>query len=109
LLGFVERNGIDTKYLGCIDAAGDATGTHLLGNGTTRAGTGAVIFVGHNEYWSDAMRSCFETAKAGGVHVFSCAGNEVFWRTVGSSPDSDGRPRVQEWCKALSAARGSPG
>lgn len=108
MVRFVERNGVDVKYYGCIDAAGDSTGTHLRG-GSGRAAVKAAMFVGHNEYWSDAMRAGWETAKANGVSVFSCAGNEVFWRTVGSSADSAGRPRVQECYKSTIASRGSTG
>jgi hypothetical protein len=109
MLRFLERNGYDVKYYGCIDAAGDATGTHLTGNGSTRGGVGAAMFVGHNEYWSDGMRAGWETAKAAGLSVFSCAGNEVFWRLVGSANDADGRPRTWECYKSTIAARGSTG
>jgi hypothetical protein len=109
MLRFIERNGIDVKYYGCIDAAGDSTGTHLKGNGSTRAGANAAIFVGHNEYWSDAMRSGWEAARDAGVSIFSCAGNEVFWRTVGSNNDSDGRPRTIECFKSTIASRASTG
>jgi N,N-dimethylformamidase beta subunit-like protein len=107
MLRFVERNGIDVKYYGCIDAAGDSTGTHLRGNGSTRGAVKAGIFVGHNEYWSDGMRSGWETARDNGVSVFSCAGNEVFWRLVGIDSDSDGRPRTWECYKSTIASRGS--
>jgi N,N-dimethylformamidase beta subunit-like protein len=104
---FVERNGIDTKYLGCIDSGGDPTGTHLRGNGSTRGGTNAAIFVGHNEYWSNSMRSGWEAARDNGVSLFSCAGNEVFWRTVGTLPDSDSRPRLIECQKSTIGGRGN--
>lgn len=109
MLRFVERNGVDVKYYSCLDAAGDSTGTHLRGNGSTRAAVKAAMFVGHNEYWSDGMRSGWETAKANGVSVFSCAGNEVFWRLVGADNDSAGRPRTWECYKSTIASRGSTG
>lgn len=108
MLRFVERNGIDVKYYGCIDAGGDAAGTHLKG-GAGRGGVSAAIFVGHNEYWSNVMRQGWEAARDYGVSVFSCAGNEVFWRTVGSSPDADGRPRLIECFKSTIASRASTG
>jgi hypothetical protein len=108
MLRFIERNGIDVKYYGCIDAGGDPTGTHLKG-GSGRGVCNAAIFVGHNEYWSDAMRSGWEAARDAGVSIFSCAGNEVFWRTVGSSPDSDGRPRIIECYKSTIGSRASTG
>ena len=102
MLRFLERNGINVKYYGCIDAGGDATGS-LLSN------VNAAMFVGHNEYWSDAMRAGWEAFKAAGGNVFSCAGNEVFWRTVGSDTDSGGRPRKFECYKSTIAARSSTG
>ena len=109
MLRFVERNGIDTKYYSCLDASGDATGTHLKG-GSGRAVVKAAIFVGHNEYWSDAMRAGWESARDAGVSVFSAAGNEVFWRTYGSgTPDAAGRPRIYECYKSTIGARGSTG
>jgi hypothetical protein len=107
MVRFVERNGIDAKYYGCIDAAGDSTGIHLAGNGSTRGGTSAAMFVGHNEYWSDGMRAGWEAARDAGVSLFSCAGNEVFWRTYGTNPDSDGRPRTFECQKSTIGGRGN--
>jgi hypothetical protein len=109
MLRFVERNGIDVKYYGCIDAAGDSSGTLLKGNGSTVGGVKAGIFTGHNEYWSDGMRAGWEAFKVAGGSVFSCAGNEVFWRTVGSNNDSSGRPRTWECYKSTIAARASTG
>ncbi|MEV1321949.1 N,N-dimethylformamidase beta subunit family domain-containing protein [Micromonospora arborensis] len=102
MVRFLERNGYDIKYYSCLDAAGDPDGD-LLTN------VGAAMMVGHNEYWSDAMRSGWEAAKAAGTSVFSCAGNEVFWRLVGSAPDSSGRPRTWECYKSTIDSRGSTG
>jgi hypothetical protein len=107
MLRFIERNGVDVKYYGCIDAAGDPTGTHLRGNGSTRAGVNAAIFVGHNEYWSDGMRAGWEAARDNGVSVFACAGNEVFWRLVGTADDAEGRPRTWECQKSTINGRGN--
>lgn len=109
MLRFMERNGIDTKYYGCIDAAGDSGGTLLKGNGSTVGAVKAGIFTGHNEYWSDGMRAGWESFKVAGGSVFSCAGNEVFWRLVGSANDSSGRPRTWECFKSTIAARASTG
>lgn len=100
LLRFVERNGCDVKYYSCLDAAGDPDGDLL-------ATVNAALFVGHNEYWSDGMRTGWETAKAAGMSVFSAAGNEVFWRLVGTNPDSQGRPRTWECQKSSIGGRGN--
>jgi hypothetical protein len=103
MVRFLERNGADVKYYGCIDAMGDPTGARLAGK------VSAVMMVGHNEYWSDGMRSGWEVARAAGVSLFTCAGNEVFWRTVGDQADSVGRPRRIECYKSTIAARSSTG
>lgn len=100
MIRFLERNGIDAKYYSCLDAAGDPDG--LLLNRVN-----AAMLVGHNEYWSDNMRSGWEAFKAGGGNVFSSSGNEVFWRTVGHEPDSQGRPRQMECYKSTIAERSS--
>lgn len=107
MLRFMERNGVDTKYYGCIDSAGDSTGTLLKGNGSTIGGVRAGIFTGHNEYWSNGMRSGWEAFKTAGGSVFSCAANEVFWRLVGSNNDSSGRPRTWECWKSTIGGRGN--
>lgn len=105
-LMFIERNGIDVKYYSCLDAAADPTGSFLLG-GSGRGPVKAAIAVGHNEYWSDVMRAGWERAKNRGVSMFFCASNEVFWRLVGTVPDSQGRPRVWECQKSTISGRGS--
>lgn len=109
MVRFLERNGINAKYYGCIDAAGDSSGIQLIGNGSTRGGTNAAMMIGHNEYWSDGMRSGWEAAVTAGVSIFTCASNEVFWRLVGASNDSSGRPRVWECYKSTIGSRGSTG
>ncbi|MFF0378757.1 fibronectin type III domain-containing protein [Actinoplanes missouriensis] len=107
MIRFLERNGHDLKYYGCIDASADPTGLHLRGNGSTHGGVSVAVAVGHNEYWSDKMRSGWEAARDAGVSLFFSSGNDVFWRTVGSVPDSQGRPRVQECQKSTIQGRGS--
>lgn len=100
MLRFLERNGIDAKYYGCIDAAGDPTGAKL-------ANVGAAMMIGHNEYWSDGMRAGWEAAKAAGTNIFSCAANECFWRLVGTELDGAGRPRTWECQKSTINGRGN--
>jgi hypothetical protein len=103
---FVERNGIDVKYYACLDAAGDATGSFLLGeNG--RGAVKAAMTVGHAEYWSDIMRAGWERAKNRGINMFFCSSNEVFWRLIGSDFDSQSRPRTWECYKTTIDGDGS--
>ncbi len=65
--------------------------------------------MGHNEYWSDAMRAGWEAAKSAGTSLFFCAANEVFWRAVGHGADASGRPRTWECYQSTIASRGSVG
>ncbi|WP_142003583.1 N,N-dimethylformamidase beta subunit family domain-containing protein [Amycolatopsis cihanbeyliensis] len=99
MVRFLERNGYDVKYYSCLDAAGDPDGDLLRT-------VSAAMFVGHNEYWSADMRSGWEAAKERGLSVFSCAGNEVFWRAVGDRRDDEGRPRRWECQKSTINGRG---
>ena len=101
MLRFLESNGYDVKYYGCIDAAGDPNGL-LLRDKVTVA-----LFCGHNEYWSDGMRAGWENAKDNGVSVFSSSGNECFWRMVGDRHDATGRPRRFECQKSTINGRGA--
>lgn len=100
MVRWLERNGYDVKYYSCADAAGDPDG-ELLDT------VSAAMAIGHNEYWSNAMRAGWETAKADGRHLFFCASNEVFWRTVGTDPDGEGRPRTFECQKSTIGGRGN--
>ncbi|MBL8159716.1 DUF4082 domain-containing protein [Candidatus Saccharibacteria bacterium] len=100
MVRFLERNGYDVKYYGCIDAAGDPEGDLLRP-------VKVAMMVGHSEYWSDHMRAGWEAAKQRGTSVFSCSGNEVYWRLVGSDLDASGRPRTWECQKTTINGRGA--
>lgn len=72
MIRFLERNGIDMKYVASRDV--DA-GVSVLNN------TSVAVSNGHDEYWSDGMRDTFESYRDSGNHVIFFSGNEVFWRT----------------------------
>ena len=40
----------------------------------------ALIFVGHDEYWSKEQRDNVEAARDAGVHLAFFTGNEVYWK-----------------------------
>lgn len=72
MIRFLERNGIDMKYVASRDV--DA-GVSVLAN------TKIAVSNGHDEYWSDGMRDTFEAYRDAGGNVLFFSGNEVFWRT----------------------------
>lgn len=72
MIRFLERNGIDVKYVASRDV--DA-GVGVLAN------TSIAVSNGHDEYWSDGMRDTFEAYRDAGGNVLFFSGNEVFWRT----------------------------
>lgn len=72
MIRFLERNGIDMKYVASRDV--DA-GISVLNNTTI------AVSSGHDEYWSDGMRDTFEAYRNSGKHLIFFSGNEVFWRT----------------------------
>ncbi|MGE5298663.1 MAG: N,N-dimethylformamidase beta subunit family domain-containing protein [Acidobacteriota bacterium] len=72
MIRFLERNGIDIKYVASKDV--DA-GVSVLAN------TNIAVSNGHDEYWSDGMRDTFEAYRDAGGNLLFFSGNEVFWRT----------------------------
>ncbi len=69
---WVEQRAYDVGYAADLDLERDpsiATGRRLL------------VFVGHPEYWSVAMRRTLERAIAAGTNVAFFSGNEMLWRT----------------------------
>jgi hypothetical protein len=69
---WVESNGYDVAYAADMD---------LERNPSIVAERKLLLFVGHPEYWSVAMRRTLEAAIADGVNVAWFSGNEMLWRT----------------------------
>lgn len=72
MIRFLERNGIDVKYVASRDI--DA-GVSVIAN------TSVALSSGHDEYWSDGMRDAFAAHRDNGNNLLFFSGNEVFWRT----------------------------
>jgi len=72
MIRFMERNGINVKYVASCDV--DA-GVSVLDNASV------ILSSGHDEYWSDGMRDSYEAARDNGANLIFFSGNEVFWRT----------------------------
>ncbi|MFI6796251.1 DUF4082 domain-containing protein [Streptosporangium canum] len=84
LVRWIEANGYDVSYTSSVDTA--SQGAELLEH---------KIFVssGHDEYWSNEMRSSIQNARDNGVNLIFFSGNEVFWKTRWeNSLDATGTP-----------------
>ncbi|MDO5735300.1 MAG: hypothetical protein Q4P15_02375 [Propionibacteriaceae bacterium] len=64
------------------------TSRGLESNPTTFAGSPAMVFLGHDEYWSVAMRSNVEQLRDRGTNLLFLGANSAFWRIRWST---DGR------------------
>jgi hypothetical protein len=73
LLRYLERTGANVGY---------ATDVDLNAGGTTLARAHALLFGGHSEYWTTAMRAHLERYFATGVNAAFFGGNTMFWRPV---------------------------
>ena len=83
---FLERAGYDVSYTTDLDvAAGGAA--HLL-----RAG--AFLSVGHDEYWTGAMRDAAEAARDAGMPLLFFGANAAYWKARYEAPGPGGIPRV---------------
>lgn len=85
LIRFLERQGYAVKYISSVDLDRDPA---ILNGGT-------FISSGHDEYWSQPMRTNVETWRdeRGGKSIFM-SGNEVLWRTRHATIGDE----VQMWC-----------
>jgi hypothetical protein len=78
---FLEREGYDVSYITDVD-------THQAANLLQHH----VVFlsVGHDEYWSPAMRTHVEDARGRGVHLAFLGAGACYWR-IRFEPNSAGR------------------
>ena len=72
LVWWLEANGYNVSYTTNIDTA--SRGAEILEHKT-------LISSGHDEYWSNDMRTNVEDARNNGVNLIFLSGNEVFWKT----------------------------
>jgi hypothetical protein len=83
MVRWLEREGYDVTYITDVDA--DENVGHLL------RGKG-LLCVGHDEYWSEQMKSNVVYARDHGVGLGFFSGNYVYW-AVELLPDSSGKPK----------------
>jgi hypothetical protein len=79
---WLEREGYDVAYLTDVD-------THRRADLLTRHRV--FLSVGHDEYWSWAMRDHVEAARDRGVHLVFLGANACFWQ-IRLEPDAAGNP-----------------
>ena len=73
-VAWMERAGYEADY--CTDVDLHRAGADLL------APSRVLVSVGHDEYWSDAMRAALEAYADGGGNVAFFSGNTSWWRVV---------------------------
>ncbi|MFD8531156.1 DUF4082 domain-containing protein [Streptosporangium canum] len=84
LVRWIEANGYDVSYTSSVDMA--SQGAELLEHKT-------FVSSGHDEYWSNEMRSSIQNARDNGVNLIFLSGNEIFWKTRWeNSLDATGTP-----------------
>jgi hypothetical protein len=71
MLFYMERKGYDVTYQSDTD-------THIGDGGLLNHK--AVLSVGHDEYWTNAMRTNFETARSHGISLGFFAANAAYWQ-----------------------------
>jgi uncharacterized repeat protein (TIGR01451 family) len=71
LVAFLEQSGYDVSYQTDLDT--DRDPSSLLGHRL-------VLSIGHDEYWTQAMRDAFEAARDQGVNLAFMGANDVYWR-----------------------------
>ena len=79
---WLERNGYDVGYTTDLD-------THQHGERLLAAK--AFLAVGHDEYWSKAMRDAVEQARDAGVHLGFFGANDAYWQ-IRFAPSAAGVP-----------------
>jgi hypothetical protein len=85
---WLERNGYDVGYTTDLD-------THQ--HGERLLASKAFLSVGHDEYWSRAMRDAVERARDAGVHLGFFGANAAYWQ-VRFAPSAAGAPDRVMWC-----------
>ena len=82
LITWLEAKGYDLAYVTDLDTDAGRPSWYPK----------VFVSVGHNEYWSDAMRQNVVDMRAHGVHVAFLGGNDLYWQTrLGASRNGEAR------------------
>jgi len=85
---WAERSGYDLGYATSVDLHAGRVDTSRYA---------ALVFSGHDEYWSKPMRDTVAAAVAGGTHVAFMAANNVYWHTRFEPGAGAGHPVMACW------------
>ncbi|MFB9627332.1 DUF4082 domain-containing protein [Nonomuraea helvata] len=81
MVRWLEANAYDVSYTTNVDTV--TRGAAILGHKVFMSS-------GHDEYWSNEMRSNVQNARDNGVNLTFFSGNEIFWKTRWESSIADG-------------------
>ena len=98
LVTLMEKQGLDINYLTDFDVHSNS---HLF------ASTQTIIVGGHSEYWTEAMRTRFESAVAQGKNLLVFGGNTGYAKTEIDGRKISGRTPYRELGKPESQLLGS--
>ena len=93
MIYWLEKNGYDVSYASCFDIE-EYDRKDLL---TTRMFK-VLLSVGHDEYWTQAMKDAYVRARNAGVNLAFFSGNELFWKIRWGGR---GRGRGRGWGKNI--------
>ncbi len=77
MIYWLEKHGYDVSYVGC--AALELMDRENL---LVPSNFKALLSVGHDEYWTQAIKSAHYRARENGVHLAFFSGNEGYWRVL---------------------------
>lgn len=93
LVRWLERSGYAVEYCTDLDL-------HRLGAALLRPHR-LLVSAGHDEYWSDAMRSAVAAWVDGGGNLATLSGNTMWWRVAFDAEPEDGAAlafrRLHQW------------
>lgn len=98
VIRWAERNGYDIGY---------ANATDLHAGRVDPARYRAVVFPGHDEYWSEPMRRAVVRARDAGTSLVFLSANSMYWR-VELEPGPDGTPDRLMTCAKRQVPPGRP-
>ena len=87
MLFWLEKQCYDVSYASCSDVedmhiAGVLVPSSGSNSVTTTSPYQVMLSVGHDEYWTAALKAAYEAARDNGVNLAFFSGNEVYWRVL---------------------------
>lgn len=77
MLFWLEKHGYNVAYVSCTDVEALHQQKRLRPTFVK-----VLLSIGHDEYWTAAMKLAYTDARNHGVHLGFFSGNEMFWRVV---------------------------